>query len=980
MAVSQENLQQLSNYLLQTLSHDVNVRKPAEKFIETCEQQEGFCQILLQIIDTTGTDVTIKLCSAIAFKNVVRKYWAYLDDSVADRISQNDRNYVKSVIVDLMLRSEEQIQRQLSEAVSIIGKEDFPAKWPNLLENMIARVTESCSQYNFAVINGVLHTADSLFKRYEYEYKSQGLWEEIKFVLDTFAKPFTELFVWIIKLVPEHFNNAPNIKIIANSLFYCTKIYFSLNSQDLPEFFEDNIAVWMTNFAELLQMDNKILHSDSSDEPGVLENLKSQICENLGMYAEKYNEEFEPYLPGFIQQVWNLLGSVNSDVKYDLLVSNAIRFLSIVAERGLHKEIFEKEQVLQQISSRIIIPSMEFRDSDEELFEDNADEYIRRDIEGADVHTRRRAACDFVKALAKHFEKPMTEVFSKYIESMLQLFSQNQQQNWKSKNAAIYLVTSLAAKEGSVRLGTTNTSDLINITDFFNNVIRSDLERPDLNELPVLRADALKYIITFRNQLSVKDTLLPIMPQLIRHLSTPIVVIHSYAANCIEKLFTLRDPNNKSLTLIKADEMAPFVQPLIQGLFGVFQFPGSTENEFAIKAIMRLFSLLRERVLPFFNDLLPKIAEKLTEVSKNPSKPHFNHYLFETVSLFIKIACTNNPSAVSNFEPLLFPIFTNILVEDVQEFMPYVFQILSMFIEMYPPTQPVPEPYMELFAYLLMPPLWEKPACIAPLVRLLQAYIRNSCQKIVSMGKLVPLLGIFQKLIASKSNDHQGFNLLNYLILFAEPSALNSLMKQVFFLLFQRLTASKTVKFVKSLLVFFSVFTYKYGAKAFYDMIESIQANMFAMVVEKLFIADSQKVNGTIDRKTVSVGITKLLTELDAFFAVGSLVPLWAPLLQAVVAIFELPEDASTQEDEHFVEIDEDSSGYQASYSQLIFANKKQLDPMEDIAESRIYLAQSLGKLSARYPGKLSTLVSSVSADAVNFLQKYCQVANVSLL
>ena len=42
---------------------------------------------------------------------------------------------------------------------------------------------------------------------------------------------------------------------------------------------------------------------------------------------------------------------------------------------------------------------MDFRPSDEELFEDNPEEYIRRDIEGSDVDTRRRAACDLVKAL-----------------------------------------------------------------------------------------------------------------------------------------------------------------------------------------------------------------------------------------------------------------------------------------------------------------------------------------------------------------------------------------------------------------------------------------------------------------------------------------------------------------------------------------------------------------------------------------------------
>lgn len=48
---------------------------------------------------------------------------------------------------------------------------------------------------DFYVINGVLHTAHSIFKRYRYEFKSQALWTEIKLVLDHFAKPLTDLFV-----------------------------------------------------------------------------------------------------------------------------------------------------------------------------------------------------------------------------------------------------------------------------------------------------------------------------------------------------------------------------------------------------------------------------------------------------------------------------------------------------------------------------------------------------------------------------------------------------------------------------------------------------------------------------------------------------------------------------------------------------------------------------------------------------------------
>nr|SZF06440.1 exportin-2 [Psoroptes ovis] len=858
------NLEQLINCLMQTLSPDVNVRKPAELFIESCSSKPGYIQQLLQLIQFPNLDSTIKLCAAIALKNLIKKYWSpsstnNIDDDISnnDVINSNDRLYCKNVIIDLMLNSDKKIQKQLSEAVSLIGKSDFPQAWPNLLENMIQKLNESCQQFNFNVITGILQTLDSLFTRYQYESKSDKLWTEIKFVLDTFAKTFTELFIWIVKLVPEHINNKQNIQIIVQSLVYCSRIFCSLNSQDLAEFFEDNMNTWMTNFVQLLQLNAPTLMTDSDEEMGELENLKSQICENIALFAEKYSEEFDSYIPGFINQVWTLLDSLDSKPKYDSLVSNAIRFLCIVTDRGLHKEIFEKEQVLQQLCSRVIIPNMQFRESDEELFEDNPEEYIRRDVEGADVQTRRRAACDLVKALARYFEKIMTDVFSKYIETMLINYQQNPQQNWKSKNVAIYLVTSLVIKGGSVRLGTTSTSDLINITTFFNNVIRNDLERQDINEMPVLKADALKYLIVFRNQLPLNEIFLPMLPHIIRHLQSPIVVIHSYAAICIEKLLTLRDPNNTQMPLVKVENIQQYSLQLLEGLFNIWQFNGSSENDYSIKAILRIFSLLRENLLPYFNILLPKLAEKITLVSKNPSKPNFNHYLFETLSLSIRIGCEKNKSSMHSFENILFPIIQTILIQDIQEFTPYVFQILALLLENYDNNEmilPPNSPYSELFPFLLVPLLWERNANYEPLTRLIQAYIKCSSNDIIKLGKLQALLGVFQKLISMRSSDHFGFRIINYLIIFMDSTALMPLMKQVFFVLFQRLTHAKTSKFIGSLLVFFSLFTHKFGAKNLYDMIESLQNRMFHMVLEKLFISEVKSVNGNLNRKFFNSG------------------------------------------------------------------------------------------------------------------------------
>ena len=65
-----------------------------------------------------------------------------------------------------------------------------------------------------------------------------------------------------------------------------------------------------------------------------------------------------------------------------------------------------------------------------------------------------------------------------------------------------------------------------------------------------------------------------------------------------------------------------------------------------------------------------------------------------------------NQTAVTTIEEALFPVFQIILQNDVTEFLPYVFQVLSLALELR--GEGVKGPYMALFPMLLTPVLWER--------------------------------------------------------------------------------------------------------------------------------------------------------------------------------------------------------------------------------------------------------------------------------
>lgn len=93
------------------------------------------------------------------------------------------------------------------------------------------------------------------------------------------------------------------------------------------------------------------------------------------------------------------------------------------------------------------------------------------------------------------------------------------------------------------------------------------------------------------------------------------------------------------------------------------------------------------------------------------------------------------------------------------EFIPYVFQLLSLLLESNPKA-PLPQRYKDLVGPLLTPTLWESRGNVPALVRLLQAIMARGASIFTTDNQLTPVLGIFQKLVSSKVNEVHAFDLL----------------------------------------------------------------------------------------------------------------------------------------------------------------------------------------------------------------------------
>ena len=806
--------------------------------------------------------------------------------------------------------------------------------------------------------------------------KSTSVLEELTYVLGLFQQPLLALFQSTSLLIDQSLsannNNATvNAKVLFQSIKHMLKIFYCLNSVDLPEYFEDHMKEWMELFKKYLTLNTQnpeLIGDEDDDKPSILHRVQGLICQNINLYVEKYEEEFNPYLQVFLTDVWTLLMKNLLSPRYDSLVSSAIKFLTSVTT-SIHYGLFKDPQTLKGICENIVIPNMELRTNDLELFEDNPIEYIRRDIEGSDSDTRRKSATELVKGLRKNYEQEVTGICSSYITAMIQQYLTNPQANWKAKDIAIYLITALAVKSSTSLHGTTDVNSMVPLLDFFTSQIWPELQSTNPPAL-ILKADSLKFITTFRLQLP-KSVLVSAFPVLLSHLENPNYVVLTYAANCIEKILTSKEKiEGNYINRFTKEDLRPFLQTSLVNLFKALT--SAQENDYVMKAIMRVVSISQEDMMPFSSECIKQLLAVLDSVAKNPTNPSFNHYLFETIAAVITNIGTKNPQTIQSFESQLFGPFTFILQTDIQEFAPYVFQVLSLLLEVTPTT--VSNAYMQIFPALLTPLLWERPGNVPALVRLIQAFLQKGAQLVFSGNYLAAILGVFQKLVASKAHDHEGFYILESIVDNLKPEQFSQFMPQIFTLVFTRLQKDKTLKFIKSFLVFLSLFVGKHGAAFVITQVDAVQKDLFANILSSLYLPNIQKVNGKIERKMAVIAISKLLSD-PACLNAPYFPDIWSKFIPTALSLLEGQEDDSVPADLDDSEIEE-FQGYTTAFSQLVHAMKQDQDPFKDatFANPKHYFALSIHNLCKTYPGKFPALIEqSATAEGMRVLQSYFQ-------
>ena len=397
------------------------------------------------------------------------------------------------------------------------------------------------------------------------------------------------------------------------------------------------------------------------------------------------------------------------------------------------------------------------------------------------------------------FEALVTTTSQTYIDAYLQNYATDTENNWKSKDTAVYLFTAIAAKGATTAAqGILTVNENVNILDFFQKNIAADLQAQHAS--PILKVDAIKFLYVFRSQLS-PDLWRAAFPLLVNQLGNENYVIHTYAAIAVERVLFMTDSERQPI--IPRSDVVASSKDLLTHLFKLITKDSAPEkiqeNEFLMKCAMRVLIFIRDGVLPICEPILQNFIALVKVIRHNPSNPRFQYYLFEGIGALIRFGAPKHPQF---FEEKLYEPFATCLGEDVQEFSPYIFQLFSALLEANPSGE-LSSYYRSLFQIIIQGAVWEQRGNVPALARLLSAMIVRDAQHIVATKQLEPILGVFQKLVATKAHEVYSFELIEAVVAHIPVEALQPYFVTILQLMLQRLSSMKTEIFQQRFIAFY---------------------------------------------------------------------------------------------------------------------------------------------------------------------------------
>ncbi|XP_067646959.1 importin-7 [Eurosta solidaginis] len=441
------DVQKLTDLLRATIEPNPEQRKSAEDQLAQIHKIIGFVPTILQIVMQNNVDQPVRQAGAIYLKNLITNSWsdheAKAGEPIPFSIHEQDRAMIRGSIVDAIVHAPDIIKVQLAVCVNHIIRNDFPGRWPQVVDN----ISIYFQNPDVNGWNGALLTMYQLVKTYEYKRSEERV-------------PLNEAMNLLLPMIYQLMINLMNDQSEQSMLLQkqILKIYYALTQYTLPLdlITKETFSQWMEICRQIAERPlPDCSHIDDEEKPEfpwwkvkkwalhIIVRMFERYGSPRNVVSEKYQKFAEWYLPTFTSGILEVLLKILDQYRNHIYVSprvltDILAYLKNAVSHAYSWKLIKPHMVA--IVQDVIFPIMSFTDADQELWETDPHEYLRLKF---DIFEDYATPVPAAQSLLHTCCKKRKGILPKAMNIIMQIITSPNADN-KQKDGALHMIGTLA--------------------------------------------------------------------------------------------------------------------------------------------------------------------------------------------------------------------------------------------------------------------------------------------------------------------------------------------------------------------------------------------------------------------------------------------------------------------------------------------------------------------------------------------------------
>ncbi len=721
----------------------------------------------------TAEPINLRISACAFLKNYISDYfYDSSNNAILNKhkiMDENSKTHFKENILPLMLNVENSLLPNIMQMIKIIvqNANGYLIIWPKLM-NFIGEIL---NKHDLSKSKHIYQLITKVIKRYHIESKSEPLFREIINTMKYICQPMTDDALKIMNFFNNYNQSNTNNEVMKECLITINKImsiFYSLNYQDFPEFFEDHLKEWITILNDVVLLPNKTSKTNTID-PSLKElvsKVKAKTLKNINLYYSNYYEDVEEYVNQFCSTVWTLMCASKISDSYSKLMKELLDFFKWGFQMQRIKNLSMEQ--LNQIIENIILPNLTMTDTERDDYMDNPLEFLKIEFEEYDMSSNKYYSINLLQLIISNYPDVNKQIIAPKINYFLSEYNKDKKKQCYKKIMAINLLFASCIKTFAQRFGVTelNPNSIFNDIDtLINEIFIKEFQSYD--SPIIVQIFSLKFLSTFRLQIKDKNKLGQIILMLIEILNNCSEVTQNACLLCLDLIINMKDLDTRKSSTEEIINNDNIFNKLISSLLN---FISKNTNIFAMRCFFRSLKLTQDQKLQSLADSINTSMDAILKlIIRSSQNDEFNYYYFETCALIMKkfeIKNNNNTSdltLIKKFENTLRSDLNTILMNNITDLLGYTMQLFAFYLYK---TNDNNEFYQNILTTILTNDnMWDinMKYLYPPSIEFIKVILITNKQFCENKNVINLLFKICQTLLTNKSFNYV-FQLIEYLV------------------------------------------------------------------------------------------------------------------------------------------------------------------------------------------------------------------------